>query len=128
MRKVLQVSSSSSKKKGRIKMDDLNEKAQVSKPPAWVDPADTQPTKISLLKGHSRLRKLREAAGEDEITGREYETRLRSQFERINPEPVWVRRARGGWASEGDEEEAEEVEEEEEGIQDLLASTTGLVA
>lgn len=92
-----------------------------SKRPAWVDSADAQPTKISLLNGHSRLRKLRQTADEDEITGREYETRLRSQFERINPEPVWVRKARGVAKQNSGESE-------EEGIQDLLASTTGLLA
>lgn len=106
-----------------------------------MDPADTRQTKISLLNGHSRLRKLRQAVEEDEITGREYETRLRSQFERINPEPVWVRKARGHVGkrnkgkreveveSEEDEEGAVDIEEEGDcGMQDLLASTTGLLA
>ena len=141
-----QASSSSTTrhKKGRTKEDKMKSKAasktQVSKPPAWVDPADTQPTKVSLVNGHSRLRKLRQAAAEDEITGREYETRLRNQFERINPEPVWARKARGigkrkkGKTKEGDgeneedEEGADDIEEEGDGIQDLLASTTGLLA
>lgn len=102
-----------------------------SKPSAWVDPADTQPAKISLLNGPSRLRKLRQAVDEDEITGREYETRLRSQFERINPEPAWARKARGkknkffdvdGSGDEGTEEETGE------GIQRLLTSTKGVLA
>jgi U3 small nucleolar RNA-associated protein 18 len=112
-----------------------------SKLPAWVDPADTQPTKVSLLHGHSRLRKLRQSADEDEITGRDYETRLRSQFERINPEPAWVTKARGSGKykkgkrkeSEGESEEDEDrtngIEEEGDGgIQGLLASTNGLLA
>jgi U3 small nucleolar RNA-associated protein 18 len=134
-------------KKGRTKEDKQKSKAASkalvssgSKPPAWVDPADTHLTKVSLLNGHSRLRKLRQAATEDEITGREYETRLRNQFERINPEPVWARKARGvgkrkkGKAKEGDRESdesergADDIEEEGDGIQDLLASTTGLLA
>ena len=144
-----QASSSSTTrhKKGRTKEDILKLKAasktQVSsgsKPPAWVDPADTQLTKVSLVNGHSRLRKLRQAAAEDEITGREYETRLRNQFERINPEPVWARKARGigkrkkGKTKEGDgeseedEEGAGDIEDEGDGIQGLLASTTGLLA
>ena len=107
-----------------------------------MDPADTQSTKISL-NGHPRLRKLRQTAHEDEITGREYETRLRSQFERINPEPAWVRKARGVGKrkkgrrrrregdsdSEEDDEGLDEIEEEGDGeIQDLLASTSGLLA
>jgi U3 small nucleolar RNA-associated protein 18 len=104
-----------------------------------VDPADTQPTKISLLNGHSRLRKLRQSAEENEITGRDYETRLRSQFEQINPEPTWVRKARGfekhrkGKRREGetdsDEDGTSGIEEEGDGgIRDLLASTNGLLA
>jgi len=94
------------------------------------------------LNGHSRLRKLRQTAAEDEITGREYETRLRSQFEQINPEPAWVQKARGvgkrkkrktkGDEGEGDEdgEGADDIEEEDGdgGIQDLLTSTSGLLA
>lgn len=110
-----------------------------------MDPADTQATKISLVNGHSRLRKLRQTAAEDEITGREYETRLRSQFERINPEPAWVQKARGvgkqkkGKAKEGEDEGEGEGEEEGEGedgieeegdggIQNLLTTTSGLLA
>jgi len=102
-----------------------------SKPSAWVDPADTQPAKISLLNGPSRLRKLRQAVDEDEITGREYETRLRSQFERINPEPVWARKARGkknehlDFDVSGDEGTEEETGE---GMQRLLTSTKGVLA
>jgi U3 small nucleolar RNA-associated protein 18 len=32
---------------------------------------------------------------EDIITGKDYETRLRAQFERVNPEPAWAKKARG---------------------------------
>lgn len=103
-----------------------------SKLSAWVDPADTQPAKVSLLNGPSRLRKLRQAVDENEITGREYETRLRSQFERINPEPAWARKARGKKNIKVDEDEddepREDIEEESgEGIQRLLTSTIGVL-
>jgi U3 small nucleolar RNA-associated protein 18 len=102
-----------------------------SKPSAWVDPADTQPAKISLLNGPFRLRKLRQVVDEDEITGREYETRLRSQFERINPEPVWARKARGKKNENLDvDDSGDEGTEEEtgEGMQRLLTSTKGVLA
>ena len=61
--------------------------------PAWTD-SYTSPHHISLLSGSSRLRKLRHFDGEDQITAKDYENRLRVQFERINPEPTWAQRAR----------------------------------
>lgn len=93
-----------------------------SKPPAWTDPSDVQPTaKVSLLTGPTRLRKLRHAVDEDEITGREYETRLREQFERINPEPSWAKKSRKkGKGKDGDEEDNV--------VESLLSSTTGILA
>ncbi|PPQ68341.1 hypothetical protein CVT25_007590 [Psilocybe cyanescens] len=99
-----------------------------SKPPAWFDPADVESgARISLLSGPTRLRKLRQAVDENEITGREYETRLRSQFERINPEPAWARKARGKKAKDSDDE-ADGLEHEGDGVRDLLSSTTGVLA
>lgn len=47
------------------------------KGPAWSDPSD-QNIKISL-RDDKRLRKLRTSLAEDEITGREYERKLRQQ-------------------------------------------------
>lgn len=62
---------------------------------AWADDDDaTAEAGVSLSKGHSRLRKLRQAVDEDVIGAREYETRLRRQFESINPEPEWARKAK----------------------------------
>ena len=102
-----------------------------SKPPAWTDPADTNSTHISLLSGPTRLRKLRQAVDEDEISGRDYETRLRAQFERINPEPAWARKARhkGKGRAGASDDEAGDVNEEEDGkgIGDLLSSTSGIL-
>ncbi|PFH47190.1 hypothetical protein AMATHDRAFT_7000 [Amanita thiersii Skay4041] len=100
---------------------------------AWTDPSD-EPLTISLAT-NPRLRKLRDAPEEDVLTGREYETRLRRQFERINPEPVWAARARKAarqrrrLAAGG--EGIVEDEEDEEGdvdVQDLLNSTTGILS
>ena len=102
-----------------------------SKPSAWTDPADTNSTHISLLSGPTRLRKLRQAVDEDEISGRDYETRLRAQFERINPEPAWARKARkkGKVRTGTSDDEVSDVNEEEdgEGIGDLLSSTSGIL-
>ncbi|KAJ3751351.1 WD40-repeat-containing domain protein [Lentinula detonsa] len=60
------------------------------KAPAWLD--DSDPTSVSLSS--KRLKKLRNATNEETLTGREYESRLRRQFERINPEPDWAAKAR----------------------------------
>lgn len=93
-----------------------------TKPPAWVDPSDRQPT-VSLLSGPSRLRKLRETLDEDVISSKEYETRLRRQFERINPEPAWAKKARrkkGGRAGGDDDDEDDD--------EDLFTSTGGILS
>jgi U3 small nucleolar RNA-associated protein 18 len=62
------------------------------KGPAWVDPDDLD-VQVSLVS-NKRLRKLRDTAAEDEIGGRDYERRLRRQFERLNPAPQWASDAR----------------------------------
>ncbi|KIM47345.1 hypothetical protein M413DRAFT_440781 [Hebeloma cylindrosporum] len=102
-----------------------------SKPPAWTDPADTKSTHISLLSGPTRLRKLRQTVDENEISGRDYETRLRAQFERINPEPAWARKARkkgkGRGGASDDEASDMDAEEDGDGVGDLLSSTTGIL-
>ena len=62
------------------------------KGPAWVDPDDLD-VQVSLTS-NKRLRKLRDTAAEDEIGGRDYERRLRRQFEKLNPTPQWASDAR----------------------------------
>jgi len=62
------------------------------KGPAWVDPDDLD-VQVSLASD-KRLRKLRDTAAEDEIGGRDYERRLRRQFEKLNPTPQWASDAR----------------------------------
>ncbi|PPQ76039.1 hypothetical protein CVT26_005672, partial [Gymnopilus dilepis] len=106
--------------------------ASKSKKPAWVDPSDVAPAAtVSLLSGPTRLRKLRQAVDEDEITSREYETRLRAQFERINPEPAWAKKARKkgkkGEEEGSDNEAGDEILQEGDGVKDMLASTQGLL-
>ncbi|GAA5899759.1 hypothetical protein JCM8208_004556 [Rhodotorula glutinis] len=59
---------------------------------AWHDPAD-ETLQISL-QGQKRLRKLRDSAAEDVVSGLEYESRLRRQFEKLHPPPQWAVDAR----------------------------------
>ncbi|GAA5843255.1 hypothetical protein JCM5353_000721 [Sporobolomyces roseus] len=59
---------------------------------AWYDPADEE-LQISL-QGQKRLRKLRDAAAEDVVSGLDYENRLRRQFEKLHPTPQWALDAR----------------------------------
>ena len=94
-----------------------------SRKPAWTDPSDTPAVSLSA----PRLRKLRDAPTESSISGREYETRLRRQYERINPEPQWAAKARKGGrtARENDDEDDEEGEH---GVRGLLSSTSGILA
>jgi len=83
--------------------------------PAWVDPSDAGgAARVSLLSGPKKLRKLRHAIDEDEVTGKEYETRLRAQFERINPQPSWAKKTK-------------EAEAETNVVDDLLTTTNGIV-
>jgi len=98
---------------------------------AWADPAD-EPLTISLANSYPRLRKLRDAPDEDVISGKEYESRLRRQFERINPEPSWALKARKAARQRKKKdtfsgEESQESEEEEEGLDDLVNATTGIL-
>ncbi|ERF74928.1 hypothetical protein EPUS_05136 [Endocarpon pusillum Z07020] len=57
--------------------------------PAWVD-SDDDRLSVSLAS-HPQLRKLRNAEGDDVINGMEYIKRLRRQYERLHPTPVWAR-------------------------------------
>ena len=99
--------------------------------PAWTDPDDST-LQVSLVSDN-RLRKLRDVASEDTVGGREYESRLRRQFEKINPTPGWASSARKklhprkakrrrSSASSGSS-----LGDEEENIHDLLYSTGGIL-
>ena len=85
---------------------------------------------VSLLSGPTRLRKLRHGMDEDFITGKDYETRLRAQFERVNPVPAWTKKVRGSkrknktW--DGNEDDQTE-EDEEESLSAIISSTTGIL-
>ncbi|EUC65588.1 U3 small nucleolar RNA-associated protein, putative [Rhizoctonia solani AG-3 Rhs1AP] len=71
-----------------VAKDTLLSASSSRKKVAWVDPDDNQ-LDISIASDR-RLRKLRDSAVEDTISGREYETRLRRQFEKVNPVPEWA--------------------------------------
>ncbi|KIK15415.1 hypothetical protein PISMIDRAFT_640852 [Pisolithus microcarpus 441] len=100
------------------------------KAPAWVDPDDAN-LQVSLT-AHSRLRKLRDAPSEDTVSGREYERKLRRQFERINPTPEWATKARKKLhpskrrRSSGSDSDVDDTIEDI--LPDLLASTGGISA
>ena len=74
-----------------------------------------------------RLRKLRDAPAESSLSGREYETRLRRQYVRINPEPQWAAKARKARRNVEGEDDAN-VESDGEGIHNLISSTSGILA
>lgn len=101
-------------------------RSSTRKAPAWVDPDDAN-IQVSLTS-HTRLRKLRDAPAEDVVGGREYERRLRRQYEQINPAPEWASKARKKLhpkrrrSASGSEAEVEV----EDVIPDLLASTGGI--
>ena len=88
---------------------------------------DEQPP-ISLLAGPARLRKLRRNLDEDFITQKDYEIRLRAQFERLNPEPAWAKKARDAKRNNKNEVWFEsETEEEQENVNDITSSTAGIL-
>ncbi|PWZ03134.1 WD40 repeat-like protein [Testicularia cyperi] len=87
--------------------------------------------------GTARLRKLRQEVGESHINGLEYELRLRSQFEKLHPRPVWASLrllSRSAEAALEGDEDVESVssasiinEDASKTINDLLRSDSGLV-
>lgn len=85
--------------------------------PAWID--DSDPTSVSLSS--KRLRKLRNAPDEETLPGREYESRLRRQFGRINPEPDWATQARKKTSQPDDRDGDAEMD-----LNTLLSSTSGI--
>ncbi|KAK0475155.1 WD40-repeat-containing domain protein [Armillaria novae-zelandiae] len=83
------------------------------KKPAWTDPSD--PPVVSLVAS-KRSRKLRDAPSETTLSGREYESRLRRQFERIHPAPAWAKKRRRDGEDEDDNDDS------------LFTSTAGILS
>ena len=93
--------------------------------PAWVDPDDLD-ARVSLAS-NKRLRKLRDTAAEDEIGGRDYERRLRRQFEKLNPTPQWASDARKKRSTAKRRRSASPSSSISEEDIDLLTSTGGIL-
>ena len=99
--------------------------------PAWIDPDDAS-LQVSLTSNKRRL-KLRDSLLDDNIGGREYERRLRRQFQRIHPTPEWAstarqklhpsKRRRPSTSSAS----APENDDDEPAISDLVSSTVGIL-
>ena len=124
-------SGASSGRKAKQKTPPLKSQKSKTGRAAWVDP-DDEPLTISLANSNPRARKLRDAPDEDVISGKEYESRLRRQFERINPEPLWATRARKVARQRRRKdvlsgEEGQEGGEEEEDVHDLVNTTAGIL-
>ena len=113
--------------------------ASISKPPrtkgtAWTDPDDVN-IRVSLAN-NKRLRKLRDAVSEDVVKGPQYESKLRREFEKINPVPEWAAKARSKIrvkskrrrvSASGSEDEGSE-EDDREDIHEMLNSTNGILS
>ena len=107
-----------------------------SKAPAWIDPDDA--TLQVSLASNKRLRKLREAPSDDAVGGREYERRLRGQYEKINPTPRWASAARRKLhptgkkgpriSSSSASEPDDDLEEETDIVSTLISSTDGVLS
>lgn len=100
------------------------------KAPAWMDPDDAN-LNVSLAS-NKRLRKLRDTVSEDAVGGREYERRLRRQFEKINPTPDWATKARTKLQPSKQKRRRSAASSDEESLLDddmpnLLASTGGIL-
>jgi U3 small nucleolar RNA-associated protein 18 len=57
--------------------------------PLWFDTEDD--VEINLTAGPNRLRKLRHQESETHISLKEFESRLRTQFEKLHPTPSWAK-------------------------------------
>ncbi|KZT61781.1 WD40 repeat-like protein [Calocera cornea HHB12733] len=97
--------------------------SSAKKKPAWTDPSDA--TLNISLSTSNRLRKLRTSADEDTVSGREYELRLRRQFESLVPAPEWAKSSKRSVRLAGDG--ADGAGDVEEGLEDLLHDTGSLV-
>lgn len=85
--------------------------------------------------GAARLRRLREELGESHISGLEYELRLRGQFEKLHPRPMWAslrlfsHSANVDLENEGEDQDGASITNETSSgtINDLLRSDVGLL-
>ncbi|CAH6719658.1 U3 small nucleolar RNA-associated protein 18 [[Candida] jaroonii] len=73
---------------------------------AWSDSEDENVT--VALSSSNKLKKLRAFENDNEVNGKSYINRLRSQFEKIYPKPAWVEKL----TEETEEQEQDEDEED----------------
>ncbi|KZV81779.1 hypothetical protein EXIGLDRAFT_730612, partial [Exidia glandulosa HHB12029] len=85
---------------------------------AWVD-EDDEELRVNIAE-NKRLRKLRDAEGEEEVAGADYESRLRRQYEKLNPTPAWLSQARS--------KRRKHESDDEEPLGDVLTSTASLLS
>ncbi|KAG2072987.1 WD40 repeat-like protein [Suillus decipiens] len=105
---------------------DISQQPKKTKAPAWTDPDDIN-VQVSLAS-NNRLRKLRDAPSDDTVGGREYERRLRRQFEHINPAPNWASSARKkGERAKRRRSSASGSESGEDVVSELMTSTAGIL-
>lgn len=76
------------RKRARSSDEGSDEEVSSDSSGAWSDSEDEQ-VQISL-KSSDKLKKLRKLETDDFVHGKSYITRLRSQFEKIYPKPLWV--------------------------------------
>lgn len=111
-------------------MDEITpEPTSSRKTPAWEDADDTE-LEVSLTS-HPRLRKLRDAPTEDAVGGREYERRLRRQFEKINPTPTWANNARRKLHPKTKRphlNDDSDTGDESDAFENILSSTNGIIS
>ena len=120
------------RKKPRLLQEDLSiDDGTTSITPAWADP-DDDGLDVSLAT-EKRRRKLRDTVHENSINGREYESRLRRQFEKVNPAPEWAANARRRLRTDPRERrhastDSEEKEQEQESEAPLLSETGSVLS
>ncbi|EGW30185.1 uncharacterized protein SPAPADRAFT_144330 [Spathaspora passalidarum NRRL Y-27907] len=95
---------------------------------AWED-SDDEHLDISLTSS-DRLRKLRKTQQDSTISGRAYITRLRSQFEKIYPRPLWADEQQEEVENSDDEiidEEVEPVSRSTNALLNILSTTQSFI-
>lgn len=90
---------------------------------AWVDPDDST-LQISLADT-KQARKLRDDAADDVVTGSRYESKLRREFERIQPAPEWANQAKS--KAKAKRRRSSNNDEDDEIMDKLLSNANGII-
>jgi U3 small nucleolar RNA-associated protein 18 len=92
------------------------------RPSAWIDQDDELTIQLKLQK---RTKKLRQNEVENEISGKEYEERLKIQFEKLFPKPSWLIKSQQD-SNDNNSDQGEETSLLNSVLSQLLQSTTSL--